>query len=170
MFLCAFSCRCSNFSLLHSLSLKLFSPVIRDEKVGNIGRHRRTKSLIQTAVNLSKLGPAPNFVQNTFLQSLFDIPCSIRFPYFSVFAYKRRFCSRKLQSEHATDRTISPATDFKIYSPGGRGGGWGASGHLTPNQFQIQILPPRVCSGVDWLSKTMDCSLAWCQVTAALPR
>ena len=68
------------FIPLRSLSLKIFSPVIKDKKVGNTGRHQRTKSLVQTALNLSKLGPASNLFQtNPFLQSLFDIPCSIRF-------------------------------------------------------------------------------------------
>ena len=122
MFLCVFSCRCSNFS---SLSLKIPSPVIKDEKVGNIGRHRGTKSLVQTAVNLSKLGPAPNFFQNPFLQSLFDIPCSIRFRYFSTFVYKRRFCGRKLWYDHAADNITRK---YPLAREG--------SGHLTPSTLR----------------------------------
>ena len=109
------SCRCSKVSSLRSLSLKIFAPVIKDEKVGNIDRHRGTKSLLETAVNLSKLGPAPNFFQTPFLQSMFDIPCSIRFRYFSVFVNKRRFCG-----------LTRPATSKYPLAREG-------SGHLTPN-------------------------------------
>ena len=44
--------------------LKMLS-IIKNEKVGNI-HHRGVKSLVRMAVNLSKLGPVPNFFQNPF--------------------------------------------------------------------------------------------------------
>ena len=49
------------------------SPLVKDEREGNFGRHRGMKSLVQTAVNLSKLGPAPkSFSAKSFRYATLD--------------------------------------------------------------------------------------------------
>ena len=96
-------------------SLKSSSQFIKDEKVRNVGRHRGTKSLVQAAVNLSKLGPAPNFFSS---KSFSVIRCSIRFRCFSVSVYKRRFCGRKLRYDGTcADQTPNGSLKIRI-NPG----------------------------------------------------
>ena len=93
----------------------------------------------------SKIRPNAKFVSKSFLQSLFDIPCSIRFQYFSVFVCKCQFCGCKL-------------TDFEIYTRPRRAEVTWHKAHC--HQIQIQIVPLWVCNHIDWLPKTMVCSLA----------
>ena len=85
MFLCVFSCCCSDFSHFPPLN----SLLVKEGKVGHYSCHRAMNYRTRTAVNLSQFVRPPNFFQNPFLQSPVDMPCSIRLRFFAKSSSKR---------------------------------------------------------------------------------